>query len=258
MRTSQTISLIAVYLLALWPQAWWFIQRTSDRSDEPLGILALVTVGCLTWSQRRDFAGNQTKGLILLIFTVVASFFLPTLITASLALLTVAFATGVIRSPGLTGLLVLSLPLMASLNFYFAWPVRLGIAISSEALLNLTGLSVTREGTLLLFQNAEVGVDAPCSGLRMLWFTGYLTCAMAALYQHSWKKFFLLIPLAIGLSIVANIIRTTLLFFPESGLIKLPYWTHEALGTTLHLLVALALFSFKPNHPQRQQTLRTC
>ena len=180
---SQKIALILAYALALWPQAFWLIKRTSDPSDEPLGILAFITAACLAWSQRHHFKGNQKAGLLLLILTVAASYFLPTLITAALAILTITLATGLIRSPGLTGLLMLSLPLIASLNFYFAWPVRLGIAISSETLLNFTGLPVTREGTLLLFDNAEVGVDPPCSGIRMLWFTGYLTCAMAALYQ---------------------------------------------------------------------------
>lgn len=253
---SPKVALILAYALALWPQALWFIKRTSDRSDEPLGLLALATAGCLAWNQRHQFSGHHRAGLLLLALTIVASFILPSLLTAALALLAIAFATGVIKSPGLSGLLLLSLPLMASLNFYFAWPVRIAVALISEALLNLTGLDVTREGTLLLFQNAAVGVDPPCSGLRMLWFTGYLTCAAAALHQLPWKKFFILIPLAIALSFAANIVRATLLFFPESDLIHLPYWTHGALGAVLHLLVALTLFSFL-TRPKYRVTIRS-
>ena len=234
---------ILAYALALWPQIHWFVRRTNDGSDEPLGLLALVTAAALAWSQRQSFRTKQTLGAALLVFTVAASFFLPPLVTSSLAVFTIAVASGLIRNPGLAGLLILTLPVMASLNFYFAWPVRLAVAASAETLLSLGGLPVTREGTLLLFQNAEVGVDPPCSGIRMLWFTGYLTCALAALHRLPWKNFLALIPSGLFLSFLANILRAVLLFFPEAGILPLPHWTHEGLGLVLHLLVALTLLA---------------
>lgn len=251
----RTLSPLLAYALALWPQALWFIRRTTDGSDEPLGLLALVTVGALAWPQRQNLRPNQRLGLITLTLTIAASFFFPPLLTASLAVLTIAFSSGIIRHPGLGGLLFLSLPVMASLNFYFAWPVRVSVAASAETLLTFAGLTVTREGTLLLFQNAEVGVDPPCSGIRMLWFTGYLACALADLHHLPWKKFLALIPCAILLSFLVNIIRATLLFFPEAGLLLLPYWTHEALGLVLHLLVVLTLLFFIKRTKQKTKII---
>ncbi|MGJ8725300.1 MAG: exosortase/archaeosortase family protein [Roseibacillus sp.] len=245
---------ILAYALALWPQILWFVRRTTDPTNEPIGLLALITIGILAWPQLQSFRPHQLLGLSLLTLTIIASFFLPPLLTATLSLLTIAVASGLIRNPGLTGLLILSLPVMASLNFYFAWPVRLGIATCAEILLTLSGLPVTREGTLLLFQSAEVGVDPPCSGIRMLWFTGYLTCALAALHHLPWKKFLPLIPCAILLSFLANILRATLLFFPEAGLLTLPYWTHEALGLALHLFVALILLTFIKQTKRKTKT----
>lgn len=96
---------------------------------------------------------------------------------------------------------------------------------------------------MLYFQGTEVGVDPPCSGLRMLWFTGYLSCTLAAMNRLSWNKFLLLVPLASLLSVAANILRAVVLFFPESGILNFPYWTHEAVGALLHLGVALGLLA---------------
>lgn len=239
--TSRIAITLLAYGLALWPQIHWFFARTRDPSDEPLGILALVTAALFAWSRRHQFTPYSTLGWIALMVTVGASFILPPLLTAALALVTIALATGLFRSPGLLGLLLLSLPLVASLNFYLAWPFRLGIAACSEKILNLCSLSVTRAGTLLLYQGYEVGVDAPCSGIRMLWFTGYLTCALATLHHLPWKKFLLLVPFALLLSFLANLLRATLLFFPEAQLISLPHSAHDLAGLLLHLATALLL-----------------
>ena len=229
------------YGLALWPQAHWFIARTKDQSDDPLGILALATAALLAWSQRHRLRGAPLLGWVTLVLTVVTSFVFPPMLTGALALLAIAFASGLFRSAGLTGLLLLALPLIASFNFYCSWPLRIGISACSTFILNLLGLTVTREGALLIYQNTEVGVDAPCSGVCMIWFTAYLTCTLFTWHRLSWKKFVKLLPLALLLSFGANITRATLLFFPESNLITLPYWSHQAVGVLLHLAVALLI-----------------
>lgn len=255
--TSRTAIPILAYGLALWPQMQWFLARTRDASDEPLGLLALITVAAFGYSRRHQLVSCPTWGWGFLILTVAASFLLPPLLTAAFALLTIAIATGMFRQPGLLGLLLLSLPLMASLNFYFAWPFRLGVAACSEQLLNLATLPVTREGTLLLYQGAEVGVDAPCSGIRMLWFTGYLTCALTTLHHLSWKKFLPLVPFALLLSFIANVLRATLLFFPEAELISLPHMAHEFVGLSLHLATALLLSKIiKPTNQKTKCSIR--
>ncbi|MDQ8191493.1 exosortase/archaeosortase family protein [Roseibacillus persicicus] len=250
----------AAFFLALWPQAQWFVKRTFDGSDEPLGLLALATAAILAWQGKDLLVPKKTRGRrplntppavplsqqlawLALVLTVASSFFLPNLITAALGLCAVALVAGLFRNPGLMGLLFLSLPVMASLDFYLGWPVRLAVSVCSEGLLNLLQLPVTREGTLLFFQGAEVGVDPPCSGLRMLWFTAYLSCTLAAMNRLSGRKLLLLLPLAALLSIVANILRAVALFFPESGLLSFPHWTHEAIGAVLHLTVALGLLA---------------
>lgn len=239
--TTRTIALTLCFLTALWPQALWSVRRISEQGGEPLSLLAIGTFGLLAWRQRAQFSGNLRRGLSALFVTVVASFSLPPLLVAGIALLAIALVSGLIRSPGLFGLLLLTLPLMASVNFYLAWPVRLLVATSAEFLLAVGGLPVTREGTLLLFRESEVGVDPPCSGIRMLWFTAFLLCALSVLHSLSWKKFLLLAPSALLLSLLANIGRSTVLFFPESGIVEWPDWTHPAVGLSLHLLVALSL-----------------
>lgn len=232
---------LVVFSLALWPQLIWLAKRTLDDPEGSLGLLALLTCVCLGWSQRKSLVSKPRLGWALLSLTVASSFLLPPLLVSLLAVLAISSACGLLRIPGLLGLAVLTLPVMASCNFYFGWPLRLGISACTEFLLQIGGLAVSREGTLLLFENAVVGVDPPCSGLKMLWFTGYLFCALSALHRLPWRAFLALLLVAFLLSFVGNVLRAFLLFFPESGLVTWPSWTHEAVGIILHLGGALIL-----------------
>jgi hypothetical protein len=49
-RMTAVLQLIAA-ILAFWPIWFWYCERISDRSDEPLGVLALITVIALSWGK---------------------------------------------------------------------------------------------------------------------------------------------------------------------------------------------------------------
>ncbi|HEY9719360.1 MAG TPA: hypothetical protein V6C69_17920, partial [Trichormus sp.] len=50
-RFGAVVQLIAA-VVAFWPIWFWYCERISDRSDEPLGVVALITVIALAWARR--------------------------------------------------------------------------------------------------------------------------------------------------------------------------------------------------------------
>src|SRR5277367_740232 len=51
----KTFFLPCLLLVAFWPVWQWFIERYLDKSDEPLGILALLTfIGLVVYRWRKD------------------------------------------------------------------------------------------------------------------------------------------------------------------------------------------------------------
>ncbi|WP_034923523.1 archaeosortase/exosortase family protein, partial [Candidatus Accumulibacter vicinus] len=67
-----------------------------------------------------------------------------------------------------------------SLQFYGGYPLRVLAGSLAVALLQLNGLAVERAGAVLLWDGRQIAIDAPCSGLRMLWAGAYLMAAAAA------------------------------------------------------------------------------
>ncbi|MDC0258794.1 exosortase/archaeosortase family protein [Verrucomicrobiales bacterium] len=89
------------------------------------------------------------------------------------------------------------------------------------------------------WQNAPIGVDPPCSGIRMLWAGFFLHFVLASFHRHSWRALIFLTPLAGIAIIVANIARGFLLFFKETEIVLLPDWTHVGIGVVLFAALAL-------------------
>jgi hypothetical protein len=136
---------LALLAAALWPTWLWMGQRMLDRSDNPLGLLALTALGLLAWQQRRRLRpAPRLPWLALALAGAVAATlcqgWLPSLVVALLAL--TALAAGLcaflpisVASASVLGLSVLSLPLLASLQFYAGYPLRVITAEASRWLL---------------------------------------------------------------------------------------------------------------------------
>jgi len=110
----------------------------------------------------------------------------PPLVSSLLGLLALgaglaAFLPSGVATAPVLGLSLLSLPLLASLQFYAGYPLRVVTAEASRWLL-ATGFSAQRSGASLLVNGQLVIVDAPCSGVQMLWL-GYFTACVVALHS---------------------------------------------------------------------------
>ena len=96
------------------------------------------------------------------------------LASALLAFLALGFAWSLWRHgtpfrPWAVGLGLLGLPMASSLQFYLGYPLRVASGAVALVLLRLGGVAVDREGVYLRAGGELVMIDAPCSGMRMLW-----------------------------------------------------------------------------------------
>ena len=238
--------------LALWPVWVWYYQRFSDRSDEPLGIVALLTFVALLWSSPGKIsraAPSLAVGALLIVYGVSLSY-APKLVQAGLGVATVGlFLTGRKFARGLTigdwGLLFLSLPIVASLNFYAGYPLRLLVCDMAVPLLRIDGFVVVAQGTALIYNGQAIEIDAPCSGIRMLWASLYLAATLASLRTMGVTKGASFMILAVMAAIIANVLRVTSLFYLEIGTISLPVQiqqvVHEGAGAAVFFLLAIGL-----------------
>lgn len=243
----------ACFLVAASPVLGWYAQRVTDGSDEPLGVIALLAAIVLLVSRFRQaserakvtFHPDRWLGgallLVLLQATPLAHF---PLIPGVVAIVIIGFS---VRLPtgksGLLALLVLSLPLVASLDFYAGYPLRLAASHLAVLLLNLGGLGVERAGVLLLDSGNVVGMDPPCAGVRMLWTACFTAAIVAARQRLPWQRTLLLLGFVVVCVVLGNSVRAALVFFPESGRAHWPDWAHSGVGLVVHAAVLGAIFA---------------
>jgi exosortase len=229
----------------------WYVRRVTDGSDEPWGLVALATVLLLVWAERERLRREpQSVALlaagILTVLSAVSIPWLPPLARAVLGVSALALTLAAILERPRTllplwCLLLLSLPLVSSLQFYLGYPLRALTARASSGLLNLVGLPVAHSGAALTWNGRTVLVDAPCSGIRMLWAGMFLTALLSHLTRAPMVRFAFNTILALVIILAGNALRNTFLFAKEAHIVDLPAWTHAATGLLAFLLVGLLI-----------------
>lgn len=247
----------AALLMALWPHWAYVARRLADGSDEPWGVLALVTVVALLVRDRAQLALPTRSALVacgvLAVVAAIADRVLPDLFAAAIAMLAFGvFVTHALRRPAaaILVLLLLTLPIIASLQFYLGYPLRLIVAHASAALLSIAGWHADASGASILHEGITVLVDAPCAGIGMLWLGSYAAALLSYLACADARRTLINGVAAALLVLIANIVRNTLLFFPEAGLVDWPAAAHEAIGLAAFAaaIVPLTLAASWRNH----------
>jgi exosortase/archaeosortase family protein len=243
---------LTAHLLCFWPVWRWYVARLTDGSDEPWGIAALVAALLLTWPKRHTWALRTDDRLLwfaaLLTFAYAAIVPLaPPLVRAALAM--AALACSWVSIAGLRSklapvmvLFALSLPVIASLQFFLGYPLRAFTTAGSALTLQLVGFDIERLGTALLWQGHTVLVDAPCSGVRMLWTGAALACVVA-LYRDSigWRSLMTLLLLSGAAALFANVLRAAALFVLETRDAPVPELLHTGVGAATFALTAVSI-----------------
>jgi exosortase/archaeosortase family protein len=242
---------LALQALALWPHGAWLARRVQDGSDDPLGLAAiallmLLLVPLAPRLRVSPHTGWLAAAVALTLAANLGLFGLPPLACALLGALALAAAlaawlpAGAPRAP-LAGLLVLALPLIASLQYYAGYPLRMLTAQASAWLLQAAGLAAERAGTTMLVQGRQVIVDAPCSGVQMAWMAYFSACAVAALTGRRDASFLRRLPLVGALVLAGNVLRNSVLVALEARPQGLDAVLHETIGVAMLAAVCVAV-----------------
>ena len=246
-------------MMVVWiPVAVWFVKRLDDGSDEPLGLLALACALALAWRDRASIHPHSAPRLRagLLLFLSIASIgVLPPMIRAAIAIVGTGAWFGIHRKPALLGLFLLSLPVIASLQFNIGWPMRLATAEGTVRILELAGVVIARQGVNLEIGGLHIGVDPACGGILMLWHAMAAAMALAAFHRASWKTTFISAGLAFLLAIPTNILRTTWLVIEESGRVQPSGIGHSNIGLICFSMVLLSLWWWNSRQARPVETI---
>ncbi|NIP23693.1 MAG: hypothetical protein GWN67_06280 [Phycisphaerae bacterium] len=245
------VFIILLLLIVTTPVWIWYIRRMSDGSDEPWGLLALITFTAFVFLKGRKETTSLDKPnltfptLVLFLYAISYPFIMPIcrsiLVMTVLALIVSRIYFNRTCHMGLLGLSFLSLPLIASLQFYLGYPMRVLVGNLAVAMLRMTGYAVVRDGVGLLFGDHTVMIDAPCSGIKMLWVGGYLISVLACVWDFGLLKTLIGGMTGVVVIITGNSLRVASLFYTEVGLIDLPGWGHNAIGMIAFAITAMSV-----------------
>lgn len=246
--------LFGLQIAACWPAWLWLARRFGDGGGEGCAVYAIAAALALSWREWRRQKHSASESaitpagsaptLVLLVYAGVCLFAAPS-VRALFALFAVAAMLqnllAITMPLGWWILWGLGLPALASLQFYIGYPLRLLAAAGATGLLRLTGLAVRREGVELLFGLQRVGVDAPCSGIRMLWAGVFLTALLAGAFRLDWRRTAVGFAGTLILVVVANVFRSAALFYIEAGLVRAPAWAHATTGVLVFALTTMVI-----------------
>lgn len=144
----------------------------------------------------------------------------------------------------LFGLLALSSPVLASLQFFIGFPLRVLVTNATALLLKVGGLAITVSGTAFEHNARMVLVDSPCSGINMLWVGCYLCFVLCWIKQLSAVRSILFLAFTVSSVIAANVGRTGALVvldvLKERGNV-FPEFAHDAIGGATFISLAVLL-----------------
>lgn len=236
---------------ALWPNGRWAAARLADGSDDPLGLAALAVLGFALWriaprlrsAPSRVWLGVAMAGTLL---ATLAAMFAPPLLAACVAMLALvaglcAFAPAGTPLLPLAGLSVLALPVVSSLQFYAGFPLRVVTAQLSTWGLQAVGIVAERSGTAMLVEGRLVIVDAPCSGVQMVWMAYFCACTVAWWCGIGNRHFLKRLAFVGAIVLAGNVLRNSVLVVLEARHANVPALWHEAIGLVVLALVCAAV-----------------
>lgn len=135
------------------------------------------------------------------------------------------------------GFLIFMVPLPYIVYDAAAFPLKLFVAKFSVITLKIVGVTVLREGNIIMFPNTVLEVADACSGLRSLMSLITLAVAVAFLSQKTAFKRTFLILMAIPIAIFTNMVRVIVTGFLSQ------YYGAAAAEGFFHEFAGLAVFA---------------
>lgn len=251
--------LIYVPLVMHWCEGWLYKTISIEHEYFSHGLLGLPFAAYMAWSQFPQWQQlpqrHHPAGLLLLVGGLALYFsHLPDAINFSLPIV----LTGIcLWFKGREGLSLQALPLLLvflatpnSLPYLitpYTLPLQRLIAGAAGFILMQLGIQIQVEQIYLFVNDRIVEVAPYCAGLKML-FTCLYVGLMLVYWTGVWvdrKKTTLFFLSIISLSVVANILRNTLLaFFHGTGQVQAFHWLHSSWGSDMYaagLLIMVVL-----------------
>ena len=242
---------LALQAAALWPHWRWAAARVADGSDDPLGLAALVALAVVVFRLEPQLRASPKPAWLIAamgatVAATLASFQLPPLIGALLAALAMAAGLRSFMPSGhavlpMAGLAVLALPVVSSLQFYAGYPLRVVTAQLSTWLLQLVGMAAERSGSSMTVQGRLIIVDAPCSGVQMVWMAYFCACAVGAFGGLGDRQLLARLPWVGVLVLMGNVLRNSVLVALEAQHEQVSEAVHQGVGLVVLVMVCAAV-----------------
>lgn len=249
MTRPRALALLVAQAAAVWPVWRWVAARVGDGSGDGAALAACAAALLLRPAGAGDdreapYPYRRSAGLLLAY--AVCAVAAPPLAAAAVAFVALlvawsAWRWGASPHPAGVGLILLALPALPTAQFLLGYPLRVLTGAVAARLLGLGGFAVERRGAVLAWGGRVIAVDAPCSGVHLLWTALLLAFALAALARLDRRRTAALVGLASLLAVAGNGLRAAALFFPESGLVTLPPGGHAGVGVIVFALAAAPL-----------------
>lgn len=246
---------LVLLLLAFWHSIQWLVVRTLDVSDEPWGVVSLATVIALVITSWNRHATLLSQKLTVLAIGLIVAYCItfsisPPLIRCMIALLTLGVVVWNRIVPekrnfiAVFGLLILSSPLLASLQFFVGFPLRLLVTNAAASVIRTAGTTLLVAGTAFEHQGRMILVDSPCSGINMLWIGFYLCFVLCWIKRLSFpRSLLLLVTTTLGV-VATNVGRTITLVYIDilrAGGQQIAESAHDAVGLASFSSLAILL-----------------
>jgi cyanoexosortase B len=264
------LAILYTPLLIHWYDGWLNKSISLEHEYFSHGIIGLPFAIYISWYKRKKWQRlpdcfNPWGGFLLVLGITLYLTGVVELVNLSLPIVLAGIC---LCFKGLPGLKLQAFPLFL---VFFAtpnsvpylitpWtlPLQKFIAVMAGFILLQLGMDVSVEAIYLAVGGKFVEVAPYCAGLKMLFTTLYVGSML--LYwtdnHRNLKKVTTLLSLAVTLSIIANILRNTVLtYFHGTGREQLFTWLHDGWGGDLYSTMMLGIIVLLINFLDRVETL---
>jgi exosortase/archaeosortase family protein len=248
---------LVVVLAACW-DAWRLLAgRVEDAAGSTMLLVLLGALGWRLWRMKPATRISAPMLVGLLGAYALATWTGPALLQIGAAVFAVTIllsgdARSVHRWP-IIGATLLALPILPTLDFLLAYPLRRISVLITAALLRMNGMGVSVEGVALEWHGQRLLFDGPCSGVKMLWAALMLASLIAFAQGAGLVRYAGLLAIAVAAAVVGNALRAASLFYLENDFIA-PLQgpvAHEAVGIAAFAMLALAILAASPRSFRR-------
>ena len=146
-------------------------------------------------------------------------------------------------------------------------PVIQGLSRMNAAMvvqvLGILGVPAIQHGNVIEVSTGVVGINDACSGIRSFQSSLMISLFLGEYYFFSWRRRLLLVPIALGLSLILNVCRTSLLTWiaAKKGVGAIAEY-HDEAGMTILLICTALLWAIgwlmsRQNVPNENPTKET-